>query len=382
MTNLNTLPQAAPRDDASIPLRNLWVLMLWASKFWQNGKSRSDVEENPDDIPELVAQVLNHLVQERLQKKLTDEYVERQETLRRVRGRIDLLKTRRQLLLEKGTVACRYQELSIDTHRNQYVRHALEVVSKQVKNSEIRKKSQSLIKRLTFLGVNSRKPTASEISALNLGRNDRDDRSMLDAARLAFSMNIPSQESGSNNLLQAAIESRLWRIYEQAITGFYKVNLSGAKWRVTGQKQLDWPLSYASAGIGDSLQGMHPDIFIENKQTGKRIILDTKYKKILKLDTRDFSNGRFILNRDDLFQMYSYLRTQEDPREPETERTEGILLHPSAGFEYDECIEVQGHRIRFVTIDLQKSAQAIHDSLLELIESSLEKSPENTTRQE
>ena len=51
--------------------------------------------------------------------------------LNRVRGRIDLLNTEKHQLLERGKVACQFDELTINTARNRFVRAALEAINKR-----------------------------------------------------------------------------------------------------------------------------------------------------------------------------------------------------------------------------------------------------------
>jgi 5-methylcytosine-specific restriction enzyme subunit McrC len=42
-----------------IPVRNLWLLMLYASDLFRNlEKAKVAVEDNPEDIPDLVAEML------------------------------------------------------------------------------------------------------------------------------------------------------------------------------------------------------------------------------------------------------------------------------------------------------------------------------------
>lgn len=46
-----------------IPVRNLWLLMLYASDLMSApGQRKIDVEDNPDKIPDLVAEVLAEVV--------------------------------------------------------------------------------------------------------------------------------------------------------------------------------------------------------------------------------------------------------------------------------------------------------------------------------
>ena len=130
------VPEEAPIGQGyvgRIPVRNLWLLMLYASDlFRSSGKDHVGLEDNPDDLPDLVAEILAHAVEQRQRRHLSLGYQTRKATLNRVRGRIDVLTTERHQLLARGLVACKFEELTIDTPRNRFVRAALEAISRIV----------------------------------------------------------------------------------------------------------------------------------------------------------------------------------------------------------------------------------------------------------
>jgi len=101
-----------------IPVRNLWLLMLYASDLFRTrGIGNVGLEDNPDDLPDLVAEILAHAVEVRQRRRLSLDYRSRDAVLNRVRGRIDVLNTERHRLLDRGLVACRFDEFTIDTPR-------------------------------------------------------------------------------------------------------------------------------------------------------------------------------------------------------------------------------------------------------------------------
>ncbi len=53
----------------------------------------------------------------------------------------------------------------------------------------------------------------------------------------------------------------------------------------------------------------------------------------------------------------------------------GVMLHPAVGEMRDETVVIQGHAIRFVTVDLAASAADIRAQLLRCCEPVREKSP-------
>ena len=51
-----------------IPVRNLWLLLLYASDLYRqlDAASKTAIENNPEDIADLVAEILCHQVEKRL----------------------------------------------------------------------------------------------------------------------------------------------------------------------------------------------------------------------------------------------------------------------------------------------------------------------------
>jgi len=115
----------------SIPVRNISWLMLYASDL---GKAAAPsllaAEDLPEEIPDLVAEVLARAVEQRQHRQLSTAFRHREAVLSRVRGRIDHLGTASRQLLTKGQVACLFEELTVDSPRNRFVRTALESVAR------------------------------------------------------------------------------------------------------------------------------------------------------------------------------------------------------------------------------------------------------------
>ena len=53
-----------------IPVRNLWLLMLYASDLFRMcGRDDLACEDNPDELPNLVAEILTHAVEKRQRRR-------------------------------------------------------------------------------------------------------------------------------------------------------------------------------------------------------------------------------------------------------------------------------------------------------------------------
>ena len=347
-----------------IPVRNLWLLMLYASDWFRlRGKGGAGREENPDDLPDLVAEILAHTVAERQRRQLSLGYRTREAALNRVRGRIDVLATERRRLLPRGLVACRFDELTIDTPRNRFVRAALDAISRLVREHALAHRCRKLANDMKAMGVSGVPPTPRRMSAERFGRHDADDRSMVDAARLAFDLALPTEAAGTSVLpLPDREEQWVRRLFERAVGGFYDVVLSPEGWRVATGRRLDWQIEWSTPGIDRILPNMQTDVVLDHPPSGRRIVVDTKFNSIL----RPGRHRDETLRSGYLYQIYAYLRSQAGRGDPHADRAEGLLLHPSVGENVDETAVIQGHRIRFATVDLTTSTSEIRARLLQV----------------
>ena len=349
-----------------IPVRNLWLLMLYASDLFRQLDASEDrsFEDNPDDLPDLVAEILSHEVERRLRRNLSYGYQYRHEVLGRIRGRIDLLQTEAHQLLQRGMVACRFDELTIDTPRNRYVRSALEMISKFVRRKDLAHQCRSLVGSLRRQGVVGERPGREETSVERYGRHDAVDRKMVDAARLAFEIAIPTEQTGSRHLpLPDRDINWIRRLYEKGVAGFYDVVLSSRGWRVHPGTTIYWPKEGRSPRIDQILPTMRTDIVLDNVDEGRRIVVDTKFNSVLSSGWHRNEGIRSGY----MYQIYAYLRSQEVSGDPLSLHAEGMFLHPSVGEMFNEWVDIQGHRIHFKTVDLAADTKTIREQLLNAI---------------
>lgn len=349
-----------------IPVRNLWLLMLYASDLFRSGgTAKVEVEESPDELPDLVAELLAHAVETRLHRQLSLGYRPQEEWLSRVRGRIDVLTTDRHQLLDRGLVACRYAELTIDTPRNRFVRAALESVARLVKRIALAHRCRSLAVAMKARGVSGQPPTRAQMSAVRFGRHDADDQFMMAASKLALDLTLPMESAGANVLaMPGREEAWVRRLFERAVGGLYAVVLGPQGWHVRCGSTLRWQISFKTGGIDDILPAMRTDVVLDHSNSGRRIVIDTKFTSIV---TAGWHREQ-SLRSGYLYQMYAYLRSQVGCGDPLADTASGLLLHPSMGQKIDETVIIQGHPIRFSTVDLATKPADIRVQLLRYVD--------------
>ena len=360
-----------------IPVRNIWLLLLYASQLYRElpESRRVALEDAPDDIPELVAEILANAVERRLRRNLSHGHRRRNDELNRVRGRIDVFRTERRQLLQRARIACSFDELTVDTPRNRYVKSALTHISGIVKKPDLSRRCRNLALRLEMAGV-STEPDSRRVNRTSsldtAGWVDAHEQQMLAAAKLALQLAIPTEASGSSLLpLVNRRETQGWRLYENAVAGFYDAVMAPHGWRVRHGSHIDWPMQDSTPGLDALMPHMITDIVLERQEpggtAGQRIIIDTKFTSMV---TRG-QFGNQSLKSDNIYQLYAYLRSQERGGDPLSPHSTGVLLYPSLGTDYDEATTIQGHRMRFSTVDLAADTRTIREQLLRIVPGAL-----------
>lgn len=343
-----------------IPVRNLWLLMLYASDLTRTTRAfNALLKDDLNDLPNLVARLLADAVERRLRRNLTHGYRHREKVLTRVRGRINILTTEARQLFSKGEVFCRFEELTMDTPRNRLVCAALNLMVRLVRDKDLRHRCRSLAADLARAGVGRMRPSRADLATDQIGRNDAADRFMVALARLTFDLALPTEIAGSTSFVAPDREEKwMRRLFEKAVLGFARVELEPQGWSVRGSIPLDWQVSSESDGLATILPRMVTDIVLDPPGAGRRVVVDTKFTSILA--TNRFFDAR--LKSGYLYQMYAYLRSQEG-RDTRWDGAAGMFLHPAVFASVRERAVIQNHSITFATIDLSGEATAIRSEL-------------------
>ena len=291
-------------------------------------------------------------------------------------------------MLQQGRIACRYDELTVDTPRNRYVKTTLTKVAgllailaenPNIENLRRRRVLQTgrdcrdLIFRLEMAGVAGYvdvKCIYRSGRLNNAGWLDAQERQMHAAAQLALDLVIPTEVEGRALFAMPDRDAHQgWKLYEAAVAGFYNVVLPGRDWEVATQRNFQWTIGDGLSNTPPMMPQMQPDIILNQRKRGDqsalhRIIVDTKFTEIVTLGR----SGKEVLKSSNIYQIYAYLRTQENQDDPPSLHSTGVLLYPAIDASVDESAIIQGNRIRFATVDLAAAAQTIRKQLLRIVD--------------
>jgi len=348
----------------AIPIKNVWYLLVYAWDLvdWRD-TARLDSDQSPNLLG-LLARVLVDSTRLLLRHQLRRGYVKRVASIEGVRGRILFTPSLRHIGLKENRLVCSFDELDVNTRNNQIIKTTLDNLSRDARVSGATSEASAALTRdiHTLLdqmaGVSLIHLSHSDFTSIRTGRNDRDYALPLNICSLVHMLKMPSTESGDENLaLLSEGRNGSPNLFERFVRNFYRHHI-GDRYYI-GSRNLHWP------GVSNAYMPiMRTDISIESrKEPFNRLVIDTKFYE----ETLSRSLGDPKFNSNNLYQIYAYLRTQED-RGPSFRDAKGMLLYPDVGLGVSERIEVQGHEIRIETIDLADEWQQIEANLLDLIE--------------
>lgn len=356
-------PESPARTAGGIPIRNIWYMLLYAwDQDMARGRWRAEIEAAPS-LDALLASILTKLMQQHLRIGLGRDYVQETRLLRTLRGRIDFGRSLKGLTLQRNQAYCQFPELSANVPKNQIVRSTLNRVARIGEFGTDRAKAEQLRYRLRRLvrdleGVDLIELNLDTLRRQNLGRNDSDSRLMLAICELLLRRQMPTESSGASFLPSVDRDSlTLYRVFERFVARFYAMHLEN--WEVRRQVWLGWDAGKTS----EYLPSMQADLILKHRPSGKVVILDTKFTARVLGST---PHGRTVFRSEHIYQIYAYLRSQEQRSLAHRSAT-GILLYPTAKHDVAETVELQGHLLAFRTIDLALPWGEIERRLLALM---------------
>jgi 5-methylcytosine-specific restriction enzyme subunit McrC len=308
-----------------------------------------------------VLDVLAHLLvaeTERLGKRGLDRgYVEHEETLRSLRGRVLVGPSVARLLPQRLEAHCRFEELTVDIEVNRVVASVLDRLRRHPGVlANLRTRAGRLADAMDGVGRCSLVPQSFRRPELH--RNNRHYRPVLDLCEILVHDAFPDREAlSAQEWSVSAIdeEHRLMaRLFEQFLRNYLDRH---TPWAV-GRRNWQWVGGGLDAVSQAVLPGMRTDITVE--MPDRLLVIEAKY--YLEPMIRHFS--KVMLRSGHLYQLLAYLRRQA--QETPNRVVEGVLVYAQVGDGFDYHFELEGHRVRAVSIDLTAPWPAVERAVVDL----------------
>ena len=338
-----------------IPIKNLYYLLSYA---WNKLELGSKMKLNDDDFTssaDLFARVFDNVLGILIKRGLDKNYIEKNEKIRGIKGKIDFNKTIKSLSHLDRKFYCEFDEFSANIIANQIIKATLKVLIRSKINSDLKK---SLKKKVLSLSeINDIELSNIHFRKTVLDRNNSYYQFIIQICKLIFDNTTLDEEIGNKVFKEFfGTDKQFAALFESFVLNFYKKHLSRKKYKVKGSEIINWDIN---EGRHELFPIMKTDITVETSD--KKTIIDTKF--YADIFAYNYEKPKFRSNN--LYQIYAYIKNYKSP---ENKIVEGVLLYPTTKKEVDSNHTIGGHNVRLVTINLNQNWRNIEKGLISIID--------------
>ena len=338
-----------------IPILNIYYLLCYAWNRLEEGKTIPVSQLEKNEVSQLFATVLVEGTTHLFKRGLDRGYVNYSDEIQRIRGKIDFPMNIRRNFFRQPRLYCDFDELDYNVLHNQILKATIKtMVNCQGIDEEANYRLKNLYLRLHKVDdICLRKKSFRQIQ---LHRNNFFYDFLMKICELIYD-NLLISKKGENTKFKDFIQDEkiMSRIFEEFVRNFYKRHLD--KYKVS-RSYISWKLKPVSERAIDFLPRMETDITLISDEN--KIIIDTKYY-------RESLSQNDKIHSGNLYQLYAYLKNQEDLCDPLSMRCEGILLYPTMDTDFSHEYEQDDHRICIKTINLDQNWKKIEEDLLSVV---------------
>ena len=336
-------------EDKGILIRNIYYMLAYAFQELRQNNYAEIEGEKFDDIYDLFAEIMARGISYQLKQGLYREYVERNETMQTVRGKIDINGTILNRMRNNQKIVCNYDELSENNIYNQIL---LTTATTLIKHSDVKKEKKAKLKQLMLFFQNVQPVDIHTIrwNALRFDRNNRNYRMLLYLCYFIINEWLMTTEDGRFKM-HGFSDDHMDRLFEKFVLEYYKKHHSKTK-----AATIKWNI-VEDATDTSVLPIMKTDIFLSLGQ--RTLIIDTKYYTNI---MRQYY-GREKLREGHLYQINTYV-TQYDKNH--LYNVDGMLLYAKTKEDDidDKNITLQdGYKLYIRSLDLNSDFESIKKRL-------------------
>ena len=337
-----------------IPIQNIYYLLCYAWNMLEEGNIVDIKELDSNELIDLYAKVLSNGVGHLLKRGIDRNYVLAEEDIRTIKGKLDIGYTYRHNLTRVGKTHCHFDELSHNITHNRILKSTICFL---ISSDDLDEKSREELIRVYdyFHQVEKISITSKLFRQVHIHRNNSFYHFLMDICELIFENMFINQENGKTkfrDFLQD--EKRMWKVFQSFVKNFY---LRTGNFDEVKSEIINWNITADDKSL---LPIMMTDVSM--RINNRKIIIDTKYYK----EALQINYDKQTIISGNLFQLYSYLKQEEYKNECSL-KTEGILLYPAVDSNVDFKGEIEGHKIKVQTLNLNQNWRDIETDLYKLV---------------
>lgn len=352
-----------PKKDKSDMLRHIFFWFNYCRK-WKFPFSPAQLDRiSINEFPELIINLIANQFLEAVSNQSLTMYQPVEESTETPRGSINFKRYIANSLVSGNfqKIECDYEPFLLDNKVNRVIKYCSRLLMNQTKFTE----NLQMLQEVVFILDEVEDIPCNNYEVENIMLNSFFDEynKVLDSCKLILNQQLYS--TNTYDLSQWCLLFPMEYIFEDFVAGFIERHLS-KDWNVKYQKSDEY---LAVNELGRKVFNMQHDIFLTSKHSGKKIVVDTKYK----LRSENFKDDqKRNVAQVDLYQMTSYAFRRGC--------TDILLLYPNltdninepdifaitSGFNVDDRVTVTAMEIPFWTeenIDMKALENKLYNIL-------------------
>lgn len=344
--------------DKSILINNIYHMLSYAFQILTQDTYDDVAIESFDEMYDLLAAILAKGIGIQLKQGLYREYINRQEELSVLRGKINMSGMIKNQLVHKRVLTCDFDDLSENNLFNQIIKTT---VSLLLRNDTVKSKYKDDLKKkmLFFSNVDFLEPTSISWSSIRFQRNNQTYGMLISICQLILEGMLMTTDTGEYRLASFLDEQRMCRLYEKFILEYYNRHYPELK---VSASQIPWSVD---DGVRTMLPMMQSDIHLQKGNTV--LIIDAKYYS----HTTQTQYDKHTLHSNNMYQIFTYVKNRDYEFGEEEHTVSGMLLYAKTEEEIqpDHVYQMHGNQISVRTLDLNLPFVDIAGQLNQIAES-------------
>lgn len=340
--------------DKKILINNIYHMLSYAFQTLKQ-ENYKDVSIEPfDEIYDLFAAILSKGIGFQLKHGLYKEYINYQEDLAVISGKINISETLKKYSAHKKVLSCNFDKFSENNLYNQILKTTVMLL---LRNKKVKAKYKDNLKKmmLFFSDVDLLNPKGIRWSAIQFQRNNQTYRMLIGICQLIIEGMLITTNAGDYKLASFIDEQRMCRLYEKFILEYYRKHFP--QLTVTAS-QIPWCVEDSTM-----LPTMQSDIHLQKDNTV--LIIDAKYYS----QTTQFRYNKHTIHSNNLYQIFTYVKNRDYQFEDLEHIVSGMLLYAKTEDEIqpDNVYQMHGNQITVKTLDLSLPFVDIKKQLDEIV---------------
>ena len=341
--------------DKKILINNIYYMLSYAFQTLKQ-ENYKDVSIEPfDEMHDLFAAILSKGISFQLKHGLYKEYINYQEDLIVVSGKINISETIKKYSAHKKVLSCSFDKFSENNLYNQILKTTVMLL---LRNKEVKAKYKDNLKKmmLFFSDVELLNPISIRWSTIRFQRNNQTYRMLIGICQLVIEGMLITTSAGDYRLASFIDEQRMCKLYEKFILEYYRKHFP--KLTVTAS-QIPWYVEDSTM-----LPIMQSDVHLQKDNTV--LIIDAKYYS----HTTQFRYNKHTIHSNNLYQIFTYVKNRDYQFENLEHTVSGMLLYAKTEDEVqpNNVYQMHGNQITVKTLDLNLPFIDIKKQLDEIVE--------------